>query len=122
MSLLSEHSEWRYERLGDRFAGEVAAYWDRVQMRALNLAAAQVSYSDEKDPDYPPNSAANYAGWVAAAIGICLKAGVAIPGNALRQWGWFVRGHWPCAYEEGVEHPEYELAGIPRASARLVVF
>ena len=42
--LLSEHSEWRYERLGDRFAGEVAAYWDRVMLRALNLAAAQVPY------------------------------------------------------------------------------
>jgi hypothetical protein len=122
MSLLSEHSEWRYDRLGDRFAGKVAAYWDRVMLRALNLAAVQVPYSDESDPDYPPNSAAGYAGWVAGSIGICIAAGAAIPGNALRQWAWYVRGHWPCAYEDGVESPAYQVAGIPRSSARLVVF
>jgi hypothetical protein len=122
MSLCTEHGTWLNPHFDERLTEEMRDYGKQLNLRVLNLAALKVPWKETGEPDHAPNRAAGFAGWVASAIGLSLKAGVAIPFNALRQWQWYVRGHWPCAYEPGIELPEYDIAGIPRAEGHLVVF
>ena len=73
----------------------------------------------------PPSAALSCAAWFAGTLAGYLSAGVPIPPNALRQWGWYVRGHWPCHYSEddglgGEDGAWPDLAALERA--RLVVF
>jgi hypothetical protein len=122
MSLCTEHGTWLNPHFDERLTEEMRAYGKQLNLRVLNLAALKIPCNETGEPDHAPNRAAGFAGWVASAIGLSLKSGVAIPFNALRQWQWYVRGHWPCAYEPAIELPEYDIAGIPRAEGRLVVF
>jgi hypothetical protein len=123
MSLGMEHASWLNPHYKDdeRVTPAMRDYGKRVDTRVVNLASLKVPCDETGDPDHPPNRAIATAGWVASSIGLCLMSGVAIPFNAMRQWQWYVRGHWPCAYEPEIELPEYEIAGIPIAEARLVV-
>ena len=47
------------------------------------------------------------------------------PKNAFRQWAWFARGHWPCAYSQDDDPPSGEEGlALKKAleRARLVVY
>jgi hypothetical protein len=122
MSMCSEHGSWLnpfYEDQG--LPAKIRADADRLCHRVYNLCASRVPYHDSGEPDHAPNRAAGFASWVASSIGLSLAIGADIPPNALRQWQWYARGHWPCAYEPAVELPEYNLGGVPRIEARVVV-
>lgn len=122
MSLCAEHGAWLNPHQDERISGKAKAYGSRLERRVYNLVAAKVPYHESGEPDHAPNRAAGFAAWVSSAIGLSLMTGMSIPKNALRQWQWYARGHFPCAYEPGVELPEYDIAGIPRDEARYVVF
>jgi hypothetical protein len=123
LSLCLEHSTWLNPFYEDqRLSARLRAYGRRLSDRVYNLCCSRIPYNETGEPDHDPNRAAGFAGWVASSIGLSLRTGAAIPYNALRQWQWYVRGHWPCAYEPGIESPEYDKPGISRTEGRLVVF
>jgi hypothetical protein len=123
MSMTSEHSDWQ-EQIAERGIDqdEFLKYWCQIGGAGIYQAGERIGSDSERDVDYPPNAAEGAAAWVAAAIGCFVRLGQEIPRNALRQWVWYARGHFPAAYEDGVESPAYDVAGIPREQARLVVF
>jgi hypothetical protein len=86
---------------------------------------ADMPFGPEEDPWHGPTFASMQGAAVAATIACCLLAGAPIPKNALRQWAWFARGHWPCGYSEDDELPRDEEGQVLQQAldkARLVVY
>ena len=82
-------------------------------------------FGPEVDPWHGPTSASLQGTWVSSTIACCLLAGLPIPWNALRQWAWFARGHWPCGYSEDDDLPLDDTGDFLQKAldkARLVVF
>ena len=100
---------------------KIKALWDSVEVQAR----ADMPLEAELDAWDGPTAATLHGSWVAATIACCLAAKVPIPKNALRQWAWFARGHWPCAYsqDDDLLNGEEGLA-LQKAleRARLVVY
>jgi hypothetical protein len=124
MSMSAEHGAW--EEILQARAGtgwtKARTYWQKVEAVVIEKAQGQVDYKEGAEPDHAPTLSVHMAAWVAGTIGTCLHLKLEIPVSALRQWVWYVRGHFPCAYEDGVEAPQYDVPGIPREEARLVIF
>ncbi len=73
------------------------------------------------DPWDPVTNAVNRAAWFVGLIACWIELGEPIPKNALRQWAWYCRGHWPCLYSrddqikvtaDGVSEKELENAWL----------
>jgi hypothetical protein len=97
-----EGSVWQ----DDVFPVDAAAHapveqlWNEVTSECFQAVARSFHEDLDGDPWHGPSNAAGQAAWLAATIACCLQAGQPIPRNALRQWAWFARGHWPCKYSE----------------------
>jgi hypothetical protein len=78
----------------------VAAVCEDVFMRALRMISARVDFESEGDAWDPPSAAVGGAAWLSGTLAGYVFAGEPIPPNALRQWEWYARGHWPCCYSE----------------------
>jgi len=113
-----ESEKWRERIFYDLSLGRDAVdLWNRIQYEmVIPLASKRVDYDEALDCYHAPNSAVWHAGWLAAVIGCRLLLGFGFADNALRQWDWFARGHWPFGYDEVDERC------IPYATSKLQVF
>jgi hypothetical protein len=97
-----EQSLWHEELLkADRSKrARIKKLWDEVTSECFRAVAKVFQEDLSGDPWDGPSNAAGHAAWVAATIACSLELAHPIPRNALRQWAWFARGHWPCMYSE----------------------
>jgi hypothetical protein len=99
----------------------IRSLWSSVENQALGRMPLEM----DGDPWDGPTAAGIFGAWAAATIDCCLLAGAPIPANALRQWAWFARGHWPSHYSEDDDFEYDSERKVVQASldrARLVVF
>ena len=99
----------------------IRTLWSSVE----DQAKGRMPFAPEEDAWDGETNASWHGAWVAATIACCLLAGMPIPGNALRQWAWFARGHWPCSYSEDDDLARGKDDDVVQAAldqARLVVF
>jgi hypothetical protein len=99
----------------------IKALWDEVERQAM----ADMPFDADLDPWDGETCACLQGSHLAAFLACSLMAGASIPPNALRQWAWYARGHWPCGYSEDDELSRDEDGYVLQESldrARLVVF
>jgi hypothetical protein len=101
-----EQSAWRdglIETTPARSRARLERLWDEVTAEGFRAIDAVFREDLDGDPWHGPTNAAGHAAWLAATIACYRDRDRPIPGNALRQWAWFARGHWPCQYSEDDE-------------------
>jgi hypothetical protein len=107
--------------------GPIEAVFAQADSRTNDAITRRIDFEVEGDPWQPQSSAVGGACWLAGTLAAYLFAGVPIPLNVLRQWEWYVLGHWPCLYSEDddlesivANWPDLDLNALTRV--RLVVF
>lgn len=118
-----ESGMWEEALMRSKSGGKAAikALWDSVDTQAI----ADMPLEAEGDAWDGPTAATIHGAWVCSTIACCLAVKSSIPKNVLRQWAWFARGHWPCAYSEDDDlSPGEEGPALRKAleRARLVVY
>ena len=74
------------------------AMWDRIHFLVFEVAAPRVPYDPDQDSWHGPSAAVWQAAWTAGLVGLCLLSTRPVPPALQEQWGWFMRGRWPCGY------------------------
>jgi hypothetical protein len=118
-----ESSRWNEDLTAPPAPGPEAirTLWESVEKQAFG----RMPFGPELDPWHGPTYASLQGAWLAATIACCLRAGAPIPRNALRQWAWFARGHWPCGYSKDDELPlddNHDYVQEALDAARLAVY
>jgi hypothetical protein len=100
IALSIRHQAWHDALLADHpeRETELASLWKRVVDRVMAAAADKVPYDPDADAWHPPTAAVWQAEWTAGLVAWHLACGVPIPADLAKQWDWYTRGHWPCAY------------------------
>ena len=110
---------FRHGELYDDFMGgadppeALKETWDTIHALVFRNATSAVPYDPDEDTWHGPTMAVWQAAWTAGLIGLCLETQRQIPSELEQQWRWFLRGHWPCGYDDDPNEDE---------SAQLVVF
>ena len=95
---------------------------ERIHEQVVEKARARVDYDPEDDSWVWSYAAVQQAAFIGAVIGCSLRAARPLPANLLRQWAWYVRGHWPCSYRtEDILVENFAIVESSLDKARLVV-
>jgi hypothetical protein len=77
-------------------------YWQRLGTLVREAASRAVDYDADEDAWHGPSAAVEAAAFVAGLVGCSVALRREPDSRLLRVWRWFVLGHWPFAYEQGV--------------------
>ena len=86
------------ESLAGRPIPNVNQIWEHIHSEVFRNSTDKIPYEEGRDTWYGPTAAVWHAAWTAGLIGLCEFLNRPVPADLNNQWGWFVKGHWPCGW------------------------